>query len=607
MDPEGSTGRPAPLVLRIMGRRIPTWAVALFFVALAVAAYSPYLNTGFAGDDFIFISMMEGATPYDPVRGMWYGDIASYPAFSSLWWVEGGAQGAFLRPVPSWTLIAVYKAFGRNAVPYHLVSMIIHGLAAFTLFLVMRRISRRSGVSLLAALMFLICEDHGMTVAWVATVTDLMCVVFLNLALLCHVVARQDGRPGYFALSLVLAVTAMASKETAVVYPAVVMAYELLFGGGVGRAPASLGARKGLESLARDWWAWSLPIVVFAGYMALYLSVVPPMRNLMYHDPLADPLRYAAVAVQNLPVMFAALLTQLLPSVVTFVPGTKPFVVGGGAVLTVLLIRALVPYRGERAVWFALTVFVVGLLPGLAADPGERLLYLPSGYGMFVVSWLIVRIPALRRRLAPDSSCKVGFLGQLWAWYLLFAGAVVPVVLLFTYPPMWIEGLDMPERTVTRSMPLIENSGSARVVYLNTSSSFNTFYIKDIYRFHRGRYIDVHLLSSFNGRVWARRESERTLVLRTDEEGWLSNMFARVLRVTPAIEAGRAREGDLFTATVVETTPDGTDAVEVRFDFKVSLDDPSLALLCYDGREYRKWRPTSEWRLLNPVLEKYGL
>jgi hypothetical protein len=570
-------------------------------------SHSPYLNTGFAGDDFIFISMMEGATPYDPVKGLWYGDIESYPAFSSAWWVEHGVQAAFLRPVPSWVLIGLYKAFGRDAVPYHLASMIIHGLAAFTLFLVLRRLSRRNGIPLLAALMFLICEDHGMTVAWVATLTDLMCVLFLNLALLFHVIARQEGRRGRFALSLTFAVAAMASKETAVVYPAVVLAYELLFAGGDARAPEPLRSRERLRRLGRDWWAWAIPMLVFAAYMAFYLSVVPPMRNLMYQDPLTDPLRYAGMALQNLPVMFAGLLTQLLPSVVTFVPGTKLFVVGGGAVLTALLIRVLLPHGGERTLWFALTVFVIALLPGLATDPGERLLYFPSAYGMFVVAWLVARIPFLRRRLAPDASHRVRFLEQLWAWYLLFAGAVVPAVLLFTYPPMWIEGLKMPERTVTRSIPLIENGGGKRVVYLNTNSSFNTFYLKDIYRYYRGRYMDVRLLSSFNGRVWARRESDRTLALRTDDEGWLSNMFARALRATPEIDVGCSRAEDLFTATVVETTPDGLDAREVRFEFNVSLDDPSLALLCYDGREYRRWRPTSEWRLLNPVLETYGL
>jgi hypothetical protein len=607
MDSECNCVRPGLPALRVRGRRIPLWAVALFTVALSVAAYFPYLDTGFAGDDFIFISMMEGATPYDPVKGLWHGSIESYPAFSSAWWLEHGAQAAFLRPVPSWALIGLYKAFGRNAVPYHLASMIIHGLAAFTLFLVLRRLSRRNGVPLLAALMFLICEDHGMTVAWIATITDLMCVLFLNTALLCHVVARQEGRPWCFALSLLFALAAMASKETAVVYPAVVMAYELLLQGREGPAPEPPGRGARFRRLGREWWAWAVPALAFAGYLALYLRVVPPMRNLMYQDPLTDPVRYAAAALQNLPVMFAGLLTQLLPSVVTFVPGTKLFVVGGGAILTALLIRVLLPYGKERPLWFALAAFVIGLLPGLATDPGERLLYFPSAYGMFVVAWLVARVPPLARRFAPGAAPRALFLERLWAWYLLFAGAVVPAVLLFTYPPMWIEGLKMPERTVTRSIPLIEDGRSKHVVYLNTNSSFNTFYLKDIYRYYRGRYMDVRLLSSFNGRVWAKRESECTLALRTEDEGWLSNMFARVLRVTPKIEAGLVRRNDLFTATVVSATPDGLDAAEVRFEFNVSLDDPSLALLCYDGREYRRWRPAREWRLLNPVLDEYGL
>ena len=55
--------------VRVLGRSVPLWAVGLAFVALGLAAYFPYLSSGFAADDFIFVNMLEGAVPYDPLLG----------------------------------------------------------------------------------------------------------------------------------------------------------------------------------------------------------------------------------------------------------------------------------------------------------------------------------------------------------------------------------------------------------------------------------------------------------------------------------------------------------------------------------------------------------
>jgi len=212
--------------LQILGRRVPLWIVGSVFVLAGALAYAPYLSSGFAADDFIFINMMEGATPYNPLLGFWSIPVDQFQGFTQLWWVDTSSAGAFLRPVPSWTLTALFTVFGRNALPFHLTSSIIHGLVAFTAFLLLRRLSGRDLPAILAALLFLICEDHGMTVAWIATITDLLCALFLNLALLCHVTGRQERRPWLFASSLLFFLIAFASKETAAIYPVIVGFFE---------------------------------------------------------------------------------------------------------------------------------------------------------------------------------------------------------------------------------------------------------------------------------------------------------------------------------------------------------------------------------------------
>jgi len=62
-------------------------------------------------------------------------------------------------------------------------------------------------------------------------------------------------------------------------------------------------------------------------------------------------------------------------------------------------------------------------------------------------------------------------------------------------------------------------------------------------------------------------------------------MFARIFRTRP-LAAGRVYDTDLFQATLVELTPDGSDVLAVRFDLKRPLDDPSLLFLYWNGREF---------------------
>jgi hypothetical protein len=399
---------------KILDREIPVWIVALAFLAIGLLAYAPYLPSGFAADDFIFINMMEGATPHNPWLGFWAVPADQFRGFTQLWWIATPPAGAFLRPLPSWTLTAIHGVFGRNAVPFHITSVMIHAVVALTAFLLLRRLSGRDLPSLLAALFFLICEDHAMTVAWVTTITDLMCALFLNLALLCHVIARQERRPKMFAASLLFFLVAFASKETAAIFPVIIGIYELLFAARLAGREKLAGLADRIRLMLKSWWAWTIPLIVFGAYMAFYRSLLPPLSTMMYIDPFSQPGRYLAAAIPNIPVMFVALLSQFLPSIVLMVPGTLYIAAGLGLALTLFLVWALLPYRNQPALWFSLVVFTLALLPGLATDPGERLLYYPSVFGFFPIAWLVLNIPTIKKRFMPDSRDGVRLLGPVF-------------------------------------------------------------------------------------------------------------------------------------------------------------------------------------------------
>ena len=100
--------------------------------------------------------------------------VDELPGMTSLWWFEGGDLGVFWRPVPSLVFEASVRLFGERALPLHLLSIIVHALVGVTLFLLVRRFTHRPLVAFLAGLFFLSCEDHTMTVGWIATFTDVL-------------------------------------------------------------------------------------------------------------------------------------------------------------------------------------------------------------------------------------------------------------------------------------------------------------------------------------------------------------------------------------------------------------------------------------------------
>ena len=119
------------------------------------------------------------------------------------------------RTVPDSLLFeASVGVFGERAFPLHLFSILAHGLVGGTLFLLVRRVTDRPLLALLAGLLFLSCEDHSMGVGWISTMTDLVCVLFVNIALIAHALWLEKRRSWLMAVSLAAVVPALLSKES---------------------------------------------------------------------------------------------------------------------------------------------------------------------------------------------------------------------------------------------------------------------------------------------------------------------------------------------------------------------------------------------------------
>jgi hypothetical protein len=563
--------------------------VLLVLVSLAFNWY--YLTGGFLGEDFIFLNMLrQEPLPYSRILGFW--STADYPALTSIWWFEGQGTTPFWRPLPSLVIEGSVRVFGERAFPLHLLSILVHGLVAATLFVLVRLVTGRILLALSTGLFFLSCEDHTMGVGWIATVTDLLSLLFVNLSLIAHVLWLQKRKPWALAASLLALVPALLSKESAVVAPLAIGLLTLVIPLGRDRELPGL-SRSSVRAMgrhfSRDWISWLPALGLLAVYLGLYkLLGFGGFTSGLYVDPLVDPVRYLEHLVVHLPVMWLATLSPVPPSLTMFFPSTIPFLAVAGVVVFVLWIGGLWSMRKSALVAWALGFYILALLPQMATDASERGLYFSGVGGSILLALLLLQIGPNARRIS--SPCPYRFT-RFVGWAVLVCVLIPGVLLSATMPFMYVPSFARPNEEAASITPLIEEKKPNYLIVLNTSGPMHTFYLHPIVQFEAGSSrdaggLDVRVLSSMNGIVSVERIDERSFVLRTDRKGWLTNFFARVLRSPRPPKPGRVFKRDILTATFLEMTRDGRDVLAVRFDMNRPLDDPQILFIQWDGETF---------------------
>jgi Flp pilus assembly protein TadD len=211
------------------GSRRNFWLAAALLVLAAFAAYHNTFNVPFLLDD-------EGSITTNPtIRQLWpIGPALSPPA--------GVGMGG--RPLVNLSL-AVNYACGGLAVPgYHALNLAIHLCAGLTLLGIMRRtflkpvLRERFGgaalpLALAAALLWTLHPLQTESVTYVSQRLESLMGLFYLLTLYCFIRGTEASRPGrWYALTVVMCLLGMASKEVMVTAPLLVLLYDRTFVGG---------------------------------------------------------------------------------------------------------------------------------------------------------------------------------------------------------------------------------------------------------------------------------------------------------------------------------------------------------------------------------------
>jgi Flp pilus assembly protein TadD len=325
---------------------------------------------------------------------------------------EGPVAGAYYRPLFNFALLALWQLFAAKTLGWHLVSLALHLTATALLFVLVRRWTAAQerdelpAAALFAALVFGLHPVHSEVVAWISALPDLLAVPLLLGALLLYeskstAVDFVESTPADVRLlsprrlAAALYFLAVAAKETAIVFPAFLVARELL-------APTGDRVRRG----------WAVVLAPFAVAAAGSLALRHAVMGFLTREDARNAGVSTAQVLLSAPVLLLRYLRLLLVPwpltvVYPFDLVRQPF---DGRLLLALLVLgaalfALVRFASREvrlgAIWtllFLLPVLNVRFFNPLESLLHDRYLYLPSiGFALAAgVAWA-----ALARRRRP--------------------------------------------------------------------------------------------------------------------------------------------------------------------------------------------------------------
>ena len=361
-------------------------ALLRFSLLAVIAAYAQTVNFGFVYDDFALI-----------VANPW---LQSWAGLKSIFTQHSGAYldmvvpARHYRPMYLAWLWAVRHLLGSAPGWFHVAAVLTHIAAVCLAYQLARMLLQDSTSAAMVALLFAVHPTKVETIAWIAGAAEPLQAVFLFAALIAYIRSRQ--RWSWLALSAACFAAALLTKETSVVFPAIVVAYEFT----IARTPQQRTA-------------WR-PLAVRLTVLVLVLAAFVMVRTSILHGA-GD----TAVPKSLLRVVFTApLACWLLIRQVMLPYGLSEFypllVVTRFSVVQVLLpglalvIAALLYWRWARgipvlkfaAAWVALTLLpVIGEFSWIQLH--DRHLYLPSfGIALMLVfllqraaAWLHLRSP----------------------------------------------------------------------------------------------------------------------------------------------------------------------------------------------------------------------
>ncbi len=207
------------------------WYPLALLLLVSLSLYGLTLRNNFVTDDKLQILSNPNVKDPQNLTQAFRGDVWSFATQKNSKKHRGTN---YYRPLQLLTYMAEYSAFGEKSWPWHLMNMVLNAIVVALVYLLLTLLAEPA-LAFWAALLFALHPIHTEAVAWVAALPELECALFLLLALIFYHRARKGtASAGSLAFSTLFLAAALLSKEVALLFPFVLVAYEWFFRGADG-------------------------------------------------------------------------------------------------------------------------------------------------------------------------------------------------------------------------------------------------------------------------------------------------------------------------------------------------------------------------------------
>ncbi|MBU4369705.1 tetratricopeptide repeat protein [Patescibacteria group bacterium] len=149
--------------------------------------------------------------------------------FSTCSGAGAGRLDNFYRPMQLLAYTGIYSLFGLQPWAFLSLNVLIHLINACLIFFLIKKLFKKDFLAFLTSILWVVHPVHTEVVTYMSGIADPLIVLFGLSSFLCYVNFKQKKQAYLLIFSLILFILALLSKETIIIFPGLLIIYELFF------------------------------------------------------------------------------------------------------------------------------------------------------------------------------------------------------------------------------------------------------------------------------------------------------------------------------------------------------------------------------------------
>jgi len=201
-------------LLNIQNLRLNYRIIFLLLLVFTVFSYVNSLSCPFIWDDYHLIVDNNRIRDFKNIHQIFAKE--SFPGFN------------YYRPIQILTYIFDYRLWKLNPFGYHLSNVLLHFFSSLLIFVLLNSTLNHKAISLILSILYAVHPINTSVVTYISGRADILAAIFMFCSMILFIRFYQERLKGiYYFVSILFFILALLSKEVAIVFPFILIAYIL--------------------------------------------------------------------------------------------------------------------------------------------------------------------------------------------------------------------------------------------------------------------------------------------------------------------------------------------------------------------------------------------